>query len=306
MSVTAKSNAPAPSNSTEELRTATPERLESPVQMRLAVSGACEPRRFRELWSGALRAHGVLRDGAVDNGQHPQGNGVHADVNGKGNFGARNRIRFAWQEYDLRGLTTSEAQTWIDSFLETDRNQKMLAGRGPMMRCALVRIDETSSELILSAHPSVADQMSIAEVIHEVAEAHGVGLDVRQLKPTSNYEPKVAEVNGNSHLKPANSEVKEIGECEDGIEEQLTSVWEAVLKTSSICADDDFFDLGGHSLLAARLIARIEHVIGVELPLASLLEAPTIRAQAQLIRKGKAAAHEARGEQTGSEVPFFY
>src|SRR3979490_2083260 len=72
---------------------------------------------------------------------------------------------------------------------------------------------------------------------------------------------------------------------EDGAEKELIAIWETVLNTKPVRATDDFFDLGGHSLLAARLLARIEDSLGVELPLASLLEAPTVRGQAQLVRK---------------------
>jgi hypothetical protein len=39
---------------------------------------------------------------------------------------------------------------------------------------------------------------------------------------------------------------------------------------------DSFFDLGGHSLLAARLMAQVEKHTGAPLPLAALLDAPTV------------------------------
>ena len=315
MSLTTKTTAPATNDSLNQPESVASDRLESPVQLRLALTGACDPRRFREIWSGVLEPYAAPQR-LGGNGHYSNGNGAQAGVNGNGNSGAHNRARIAWQEYDLRGLTASETQTWIDSFLETDRNQKMLSGRGPLMRCALIRIGEDSGELICSVHPTAAEHVAIAEKIQEVGQAYGPGLDIRELRSAENPEIATAEEHSKTGLMPPNGAARngnaghpaaQSSEGADEIEKQLTSVWEAVLKTTSIRPDDDFFDLGGHSLLAARLLARIEQVMAVELPLASLLEAPTIRGQAGLVRKEKAAVMQTTEQKpAATKLPFFY
>ena len=59
-------------------------------------------------------------------------------------------------------------------------------------------------------------------------------------------------------------------------EQVLAQIWSEVLKIKQIGANDNFFDLGGHSLLATQVISRIRRAVGVELPLRSLFESPTI------------------------------
>jgi aspartate racemase len=66
-------------------------------------------------------------------------------------------------------------------------------------------------------------------------------------------------------------------------ERELAALWSEVLGLSPVRVDDNFFELGGHSLLAARLFARVHQVLGVNLPLATLFGAPTIRAMAAVL-----------------------
>ena len=60
------------------------------------------------------------------------------------------------------------------------------------------------------------------------------------------------------------------------IEQAVAELWAELLKVERVGVHDSFFDLGGHSLLATQVISRTRDAFGVEVPLRSLLQAPTV------------------------------
>lgn len=63
------------------------------------------------------------------------------------------------------------------------------------------------------------------------------------------------------------------------IEETLVQIWIEVLGIDRVGIDDNFFEMGGHSLLVFQVISRAREAFGVDLPLRTLFEAPTIEQQ---------------------------
>ncbi|MFF4406864.1 Pls/PosA family non-ribosomal peptide synthetase [Streptomyces sp. NPDC001262] len=79
---------------------------------------------------------------------------------------------------------------------------------------------------------------------------------------------------------------------ETAAERQLAAVWQEVLGTGGLSADDDFFcDLGGHSMSAARLVSRLRREPGLEgVAMGDLYARPTVRGLAALLRERAGAA----------------
>jgi aspartate racemase len=103
------------------------------------------------------------------------------------------------------------------------------------------------------------------------------------------------------------SAVSSVSSPSDPIQQELIGIWEELLGRKPVGVRENFFDLGGHSLLAARLMHRIKQVHGKSLPLAVLLQAPTIEQLASVLR-GDFSEHWSSLvsiQPEGSKPPFF-
>jgi thioesterase domain-containing protein/acyl carrier protein len=70
----------------------------------------------------------------------------------------------------------------------------------------------------------------------------------------------------------------------DDVERKLALAFQELLGVDRPGLDQDFFELGGHSLLAVRLFARVHKEFGLDLELATLLSAGTVRKLAGVVR----------------------
>lgn len=77
---------------------------------------------------------------------------------------------------------------------------------------------------------------------------------------------------------------------ENSTQEALVEIWKRLLHLENVGIDDDFFDLGGDSLRAVHLFHEIHRKLGLERPLSTLIQAPTVRELAVIVDGGSGDA----------------
>ena len=68
-------------------------------------------------------------------------------------------------------------------------------------------------------------------------------------------------------------------------EAYLAGIWREVLRVDSVGIHDPFFELGGQSLLALQVVARIRRERGIEIPLRTFFDRPTLAGLAPLLEQ---------------------
>ncbi len=113
---------------------------------------------------------------------------------------------------------------------------------------------------------------------HYMVPATFVLLDQMPLTPNGKINrralpaPETPAEPANGFVAPRNS-----------VEELLSEMWTEVLDVKQVSTDQNFFELGGHSLLATRVTARVREMFGVDLPVRSVFETPTISGMSRKI-----------------------
>ncbi|HEY6323921.1 MAG TPA: amino acid adenylation domain-containing protein [Thermoanaerobaculia bacterium] len=79
--------------------------------------------------------------------------------------------------------------------------------------------------------------------------------------------------------------------------ELMAAIWEDLLGLDAVGPESDFFALGGHSVLATQLVSRLRRSFGVEMPLRTLFDEPTLAGLTRWIDTALLAA--GRGAEEG-------
>ena len=230
-------------------------------------------------------------------------------------------------------LHTGDLARWLP-----DGSLAWVGRRDDQLKLGGIRIEPGEVEAALRTHPALA---AVAVVLHAEAASEPMLVAYCSLRRAATM-PTPAELR--AHLKPLLPDallparylaIESLPQLPNGkldrralagrplprpaatgrtavaegdIEATLTELWQMLLKREDIGPEDDFFALGGHSLLATRLIARLRDRLGIELPLISIFETPTIRGLAVVVaqlteRSGGAAVPAAIGRQARRPLP---
>jgi oxalate---CoA ligase len=176
------------------------------------------------------------------------------------------------------------------------------------------------------AHPTLGEDVAAAVVLRE--DASVTPEEIRDFAATKLIEFKVPRqvVIVDQLPKTTTGKVHRVGLAETlglskapavgnahvvsrtATEDMLAKIWASVLGLAVVGVYDNFFDLGGNSLLGLELTSRIERMFGKTLPLAVLVQAPTIIQLSNLIQEEtwpKFSPFLIPIQPRGSKPPFF-
>ena len=102
------------------------------------------------------------------------------------------------------------------------------------------------------------------------AELHSIELVLKDMEAK---KPYVAGADAmHDHIPPRTPTEKTV--CE---------IWKDLLGMPSVGVQHNFFDMGGHSLLATQVLSRLRDMLGLELSIQDIFEAPTVEELASVV-----------------------
>jgi len=151
-------------------------------QLSCTLKGDLNVLAFQQAWQQVVDRHPIWRTAFVwDNIEKP----LQVVVR---------QVKLPCSQHDWRGLSSVEQQEQLQAFLKADREQGFQLSKAPLMRIALIQMDEETYQFIWSHHHLLLDGWSLSLVFKEVFafyEAFRRGQDLH-LKPCRPYQDYIA------------------------------------------------------------------------------------------------------------------
>lgn len=175
--------------------------------------------------------------------------------------------------------------------IELGEVETVLAQHEAVRQCVAVAYEESPGNRLLVAYFTAKD--GLAPVINDL-RAHlkktlpdymvpsvFVPMDKLPLTPNGKIDRKALPPPHDKSMESSDEFVAP----RDPMEQALANVWSKLLKVTRVGLHDNFFELGGHSLGAVSMLLEVKKLTGRTVSLATLIEAPTIAALTELLRR---------------------
>ncbi len=189
----------------------------------------------------------------------------------------------------LAEIAQSRGQNWVDvPYVPTEKNQPALnflnqvgiAFKQPLGEGYSFQLPmDYAAAVVYSPQTTGSDPSALEARVVQVS-ARACGLDGKSTRlswiATELYSAQQVFNQIESQKRQRPDLLRPFVPPQTENEQQLAQIWTELLRVEQVGIQDNFFELGGTSLLAVRLFTQIENTFGKKLPLATLLQAPTI------------------------------
>ncbi|HEX3131055.1 MAG TPA: phosphopantetheine-binding protein, partial [Thermoanaerobaculia bacterium] len=179
--------------------------------------------------------------------------------------------------------------------IELGEIEAALARHPAVAQCVVVVREEAQlAAYYVAAEGQAASVGNLRAALREelpdyMIPSHFVALPALPLTPNGKVDRKALPAPGGGRPELGREYVAPEGE----VQAKLAAIWAEVLRVERVGATDNFFELGGHSLMATQVLSRVQEAFGVELPLRSMFNTPTVAGLAEtIVQKGLERADE--------------
>ncbi|NEN82297.1 thioesterase domain-containing protein, partial [Paenibacillus elgii] len=172
--------------------------------------------------------------------------------------------------------------------IELGEIEAQLLKLAPVQQAVVIAREDGSGQKQLCAYIVAERQMTVSELRGELSRelpgymipSYFVQLEQMPLSANGKLDrkalpaPEGSVPTGTEYVAPRTA-----------VEAQLVEIWQQVLGVGKVGIRDDFFEIGGHSLKVLQLLTQVHSVIGVNLPLHTVFNMPTIEEMAREISK---------------------